>query len=419
VSAVIVRGTRATAGVTLALLALLLGAVDSAGQARHQAAHKPKPKHKPAHAAPHHPVVKAGPSVARFAREPFPYSAPVSVSTEAKRYSVMVLLWTDGAMVRRLHAANHHLKILVYADAILDRINDPFASCTDYKTNVSSHPDWFLKDASGQRIQSRAYAGNVLMDVGNAAYRQACVAHTIALAKRFGFDGVYFDDVTAWVGWSIPGGLSAPEYPTPAAWQPAMSAFVAYAASQAHAQGLLAIGNIGGSVIAPGLWQRWTSLLDGSEEQSWTDAGLGLTDQIFDWRTKLANVAWSEAHRKYTVLHSYNTTTAGNEYGLASMLLVAGGWSGYSITNRDYAEPEMWRGIYGQAKRLGAPLGPYRRLGNGVYQRKFARGLVLVNPTAGSVGRFSLRGAYRDSGGARSTSIAMGPTTGAILLTSR
>ena len=62
-------------------------------------------------------------------------------------------------------------------------------------------------------------------------------------------------------------------------------------------------------------------------EESWTNGGEGPGQQVPDWSTKLDNVAWSEANGKFAILNSYNTTEAGNTYGLASMLLVAGGWS--------------------------------------------------------------------------------------------
>jgi hypothetical protein len=159
-------------------------------------------------------------------------------------------------------------------------------------------------------------------------------------------------------------------------------------------------------------------VLDGSEEQSWTDAGLGLADQIFDWHTKLQHVAWSEAHHKYTLLHSYNTTTAGNVYGLASMLLVAGGWSSYSSNNRA-SSPEAWRAIFGRARRLGAPAGRYFQLRNRVYARRFRHGIVLVNPTAAQIRRFRLPGRYVSAAGVPLRSVRMGPTSGLILPSGR
>lgn len=409
----IVRAQRATAGAALAAVMLLVGA--PAGDAAHSSLrHHRSSKH---HAAPRHPAKrKPGVGVARFNREAFPYTASVRVATEAKRNSMIVLQSTDGALVRRLHAANHKLKVLVYQDVLLSSFNDPhgFTTCIpNAQAELISNPGWFLRDRLGRPIASGVYQGYHVMNVGSPSYQATCVAHAVAQARQSGFDGIFMDGVTAWAGWTFPG-VTAPLYTTPAAWQQATTPFVSYLGSQAHAHGLLAVANIGGSRITPGLWQRWTSLLDGSMEESWTDGGLGLTDQILDWPTKLANMAWSEAHHKYALLHSFNTSAAGNAYGLASMLLVAGGYSSYSTNNRGFAAPEVWRGIYVTAQRLGAPTGAYRRMGNGVYVRRFRSGIVLVNPTAHSVRRFSLSGRYK-LGGAVRRSTTMAPTSGLIL----
>ncbi len=412
----IARATRAKAGAALAVLVLLVGA-QGALAAPSGSGKQPASGHRNA-LAQRRTAPNQGGGVVRFNREAYSYHASTDIHTEANRYQAIVLQAPDGALVARLHAANPHLKVLVYQDALFSSPQDPLGltTCTNYLTDAVTHPTWFLKDLRGLPILARAYSGNALMDPAGPGYEQACVGHAVSQAKRFGFDGIFMDGVTAWVQFAFPAGIASPLYPTPDLWQQAMTPFLAYFASQAHANGLLAMANIGGSRITPGLWQRWTSLLDGSEEESWTDAGLGLSDQILDWPTKLANVAWSEAHHKYTFVHSYNTTAAGNAYGLASQLLVAGGWSSYSTTNRDSAAPDLWRGVYVTAERLGAPAGSYSRLPNGVYVRRFAHGIVLVNPTGGSSTRFSLRGRYKLATGATVSSMAMAPTSGSILL---
>ena len=356
--------------------------------------------------------------VAHFNREAFPFGRSVGVSTEAKRDSVIVLQSPDGGLVKRLHAANRNVKVLLYQDVLLGNVNDPhgLTTCaTNLRSDFAINPGWFIHDQHGNPIRSGPYSSYYVMDPGNPGYARACVAHAIAQAKGSGFDGIFMDGVTAWAGFTFPTGVSAPLYPTPTAWQHTMTPFIAYLAGRAHSNRLLAVANLGGTRITPGLWQQWTGMLDGSEEESWTDGGSGPAEQIFDWPAKLADVAWSEAHHKYALLHSYNTTASGNEYGLASMLLVAGGYSSYSTGNRNYAAPEVWRGSYVTAGRLGAPTGRYQRLSGGVYVRRFAHGIVVVDPTAHAVGRVSLSGRYR-RGRATIRSVTMAPTSGLILL---
>jgi hypothetical protein len=351
-----------------------------------------------------------------FNREVWPYSSALSLRKEANRYQVIALQATDGWRVHALHAANRHLRILVYQDVLVSQPSDPQAltTCTSYATDDVAHPDWFLAGQSGHRLIEQ-YANNYVMDVGNPSYQRACTAHAARLARRYGFDGFLLDDATAWVGWVLPAGQIIPSYPSRSAWQAAMTSLLRRAAPAAHARRVLAFSNVGGAPVAPGLWQRWSSLLDGSEEESWANGGLGPAQQLIDWPFKLANVAWSEAHGKYTILHSYDTTEAGSTYGLASMMLVANGKTSYSTANAGYSGSELWFPEYATAQRLGAPTGAYRRRSNGVYERRFQRGLVLVNPSLRRIHVSLTGGPYSGSGLTRVGSVTLGPTTGVIL----
>jgi hypothetical protein len=359
----------------------------------------------------------AGTSPALFNRQAYNYSTALTTAQEAQRYRVLVLQSTDGSRVAALHAANPNLKILMYQAVLHSVISDPtgLTTCTPYATDSASHPSWFLTDQAGNRIPDVAYSNSYLMDVGNPSYEQACAAHAAALAKQYGFDGVYMDGLNSDYRWLVSPGVTIPEYPTAPSWQAANLALISYFGPQLRSQGLLAMANIGGSTMTPGLWRQWTAPLDGSEEESWTDGGAGLAQQSPFWSLKLANVAWSEANGKYALLHSYNTTETANTYGLASMMLVAGGYSSYSTTNTTGSE--TWFPEYATAQQLGAPSTAYIQLANGVYGRQFANGIVLVNPTANAVKTFSLGGGiYSGSGLTRVGAVSMGATSGLILL---
>ena len=353
---------------------------------------------------------------ANFNREAFQYSSTLSTSQEANRYQVMVLQTPNTSLVASLHKANPRLKILMYQDMLVSRSDDLSGNtvCTDYATDPSS---WFIKSQNGSRILLPGSKTSYLMDPGASGYQQACMQHALALAQAGGFDGVFFDGVASLLTLELPSGTTSPKYPTSSSWQSAMLSFLTYAGASAHAQHKLVVGAIAASTVSKGLWAQWTTPLDGSEEESFTDGGPGTAQQIPFWSQKLANVAWSEAHGKYAILHSYNTTVAGNTYGLASMMLVAGGYSSYSVSNANYGASEAWYPEYTTAQQLGAPSGAYRQLSsNGVYVRKFANGIVLVNPTSRTIGTFSLGGTYSGSGYSNIKAVSMGPTSGLILL---
>ena len=82
-----------------------------------------------------------------------------------------------------------------------------------------------------------------------------------------------------------------------------------------------------------------------------------------------------------------------------------------------YVTYEVWYPEYSTGQQLGTPSAAYTRLSNGVYKRQFANGIVLVNPTANSIGTFSLGGGvYSGSGLTNVKSVSMGPTSGLLLI---
>jgi hypothetical protein len=348
-------------------------------------------------------------NVALFNREAVSYSSRLPLPQEARRYRVMVLQAPFGWLVPRLHRYNRRLQVYMYQFVMFARADDPqgLELCTSLPA-ARAH-NWFLRGPGGQVLTS---GGSFGLDPGIPSFQRSCAAHAAALAKRYGFDGIFLDGVGALPDYQFHRTVSVPKYPTQRRWVNAMTAFLQTMSRIVHARGVKVIANLGG----PQLWLRWSPLLDGAEEESWTDGGLGLAQQIPWWRQKLDNVAWSEAHGKLVLLHSYNSTEAANVYGLASMLLVAAGHSTYSTSNANYLGAEDWYPEYASARRLGAPLGHYFRLRSGVYERRFANGLVLVNPTRRSVARIRLRGAYSGTGLSHARTVAMGPTSGLILL---
>lgn len=362
-----------------------------------------------------------GPSVAEFNRESYQYSSSWPVTEEANRYQVIVLDGYDYGEIPALKAANPNLKILLYqaiwfTDSDDESYMQTATGCTPYADDAANHPSWFLHDASGNKVLETGRTDIYALDVGNPAYQQACATNAAALAKKYGFDGIFFDVVDGNFQEDVTQGVTIPEYPTTASWHTAMNSALAYLGPALRAQGLLAFGNVGGTT-STSEWEQWVSHLDGVEEESWTDGGLGLAQQIPWWPQKLSELSWAMANGKYEIVHSYNGGEAGNVYGLATMLLAATGRSSYATSNTNYTSQENWFPEYDTAQQLGAPAGPYKVLANGVYERAFADGIVLVNSTASSIPTFSLGGGtYSGSGLANAASVAMAPTSGLILL---
>ncbi len=358
------------------------------------------------------PPLPTGPSPAGFNREIYGYTSTLTPQQEAQRYNVMVVQGTDAGMVPILKAANPHLKVFVYVD-ILRAVIGGTQSCTQESTDVSQHPNWLLTGTNGQPI----IANNVYhLDIGNPAYQQACADGAIAQARSGDFDGVYFDGVDAAPAYGFGAGPVPviPEYNRLPPWQNAITALLQLMVPQIHAAGYKVIGNIGGET--PALFTEWEGIMDGAEDESFTDDTGGTAQWLYWWPDELYDMAWSEAHGKILLVHSHNLTEAGNTYGLATMMLAANGNTSYSTANGGYGGYEQWYPEYDQAEALGAPLGQASRLANGVWERKFVHGIVLVNPSTNTIGGIALGGTYSGSELANVSTVTMGPTTGLILL---
>lgn len=316
--------------------------------------------------------------VALFNRVTYKYSSLLSAAQAAGRYSIMAMQSTDQAAVAALRAAKPALAVLLYVTGLRLANNIGWTSVPLSAASLS----WHLTDQAGNPIIDSN--GLALVDPASPAFQQAFIQHATSWAQQRGFNGIFIDELNASLVWALPAGVSCPKYPTDTSWQAAVSAFINAVGPALRAAGLVTIGNLGGTAWFPGLWQQWNGPLDGAMEEAWTDGGDGLAQQLPDWPKKIANVAWSEANGKLTILHSHNTTRAGNAYGLASMLLVAGGGASYCTANADYTSDEQWYPEYTAALALGVPIDPPNPspLPSGLRARRFAGGVAIVNATA-------------------------------------
>jgi hypothetical protein len=102
-------------------------------------------------------------------------------------------------------------------------------------------------------------------------------------------------------------------------------------------------------------------------------------------------------------------------YGLASLLLAAGGESSFDISGDPPHTTEQWFPEFDTARSLGAPAGAVVTLPNGVRRRDFVNGTVLVNPTT-STETVKLDGTYSGSGLRDVDAVTMARTSGLVLL---
>ena len=132
-----------------------------------------------------------------------------------------------------------------------------------------------------------------------------------------------------------------------------------------------------------------------------------------DWDSQLPILKETQAAGKYSLIVAHSNATDANaaRYGWATTLLAGTGKASFSLAENYTGE--TWFPEYDYD--LGKAVGVESKLSNGVHKRVFERGIVLVNPTLGSV-PVSFGARYHGSGLSRRSSTTMAPHTGLILL---
>jgi len=338
-------------------------------------------------------------------------------SKTAGRAQVVVLQAWQTDKLRRMKAANPGIKVLMYRNlsgmSRADRWGNTGTGVT--VQDAEAHPEWFLRNTSGDRFTFRSYNYVWAADIGNRDFQEKWLANVTARLKTADWDGVLVDDANPTLFYSYYVDR-VPKYPNDAAYQVATGSALAYIGPRLRAQGKLVIPNFGSwrdyrDAITP-----WLKYVSGGMEEHFTKfgdspAGGHLTDG--DWDDNLATLKQVQAMGKLFlgISHSSLGDRAAARYGWATTLLAAEGDATFALHD-DYTR-EAWFPEYNYD--LGDPRGKESEIAGGVHRRAFARGLVLVNPTKASVPvRFG--GRYRGSGLGTSTRTVMRPHTGLVLL---
>jgi hypothetical protein len=367
----------------------------------------------------------SSPQYAGFVRTAIDSNATFpDVAGTARAHQFVILQSWKADLARQLKAANPAVKVLAYK-------NLSFVSCDASSGGTyvpqgvrcpdvnSNHPDWFLTDPAGNRLNSSGYSWLWLLDVGNRAYQNAWADGVIAEARADGWDGVFMDDTNPTVRYHFDPARVA-KYPTDAAWRAATRSMLENVGPRIQASGLLAIANVCCARDHGTVWKDWLPFLSGAMDEMFTKWGNDpATGYVWDWGPggwsgQLEEVREAEAQGKYFlgIAHSRATDGRAAAYGLATMLLASQGRSSFALAE-DYTSETRFP-IYDRALQLGSPTGPYYRVGT-AYRREFSAGTVVVNPTLSPV-RFELGATYLAADGAPVTSVTLEATSGTVLL---
>jgi hypothetical protein len=255
--------------------------------------------------------------------------------------------------------------------------------------------NWLLKDAAGAYVTNVRY-GAYIGDIGSLTYQNRFISNVLALLTRTKADGVFIDDAHASFV-DITGGAAAANYPTQAAWEDAMVSFLSHVGRALKDRGFYVAANAGKFV--PGdprsdtaatvadYWRRIAPSVSGLVTEYWLQSPLDVSQlravgsdwyQNWDGWQGLIETAQRAGDDFFGVMYGSAANLRAMRFGRASFLLDWNGRGGaflYSITDHDDPYASGW------VTQFGLPVRPKLPRAPGVWQRRYARGLVIVNAT--------------------------------------
>jgi hypothetical protein len=308
----------------------------------------------------------------------------------ASRFNFFILTKGDEYERDQLFQLGARQPILQYLR--FDAIQDP-GSCTaqpwrnqvaympgDFCQISAEHPDWFLRDKNGNKINQPWEKQNFfMMDPGNPGWREFWLARALQSQAENGWQGVFLDNVEASLDKldSLAGENAT--YKTDAAYQSAISGFLGYIyKGYFQPQGRPLFANII-EIKDAGTWNLYLQSLDGAMLENFA---VGWNNGVFfnplQWEQDIKYAELAQAQGKQVVLISQGNRNdlARQQFAFASYLLAANGLASFRYASADHYD-EAW--MYDDYNlKLGAPLGP--RYQEGIFwKRDFQNGSISVN----------------------------------------
>jgi len=334
----------------------------------------------------------------------------------AKRYDVIIATrWMLDEHIDAMRAENPDLVVYAY-------MNGTFAKPKD----AASMPDsWFLKDRNGNRIKHNTF-NNFYMDPGNAGWRGWVAKRCADWTNLSGFDGCYLDDMGQ-------GNLQSKHlssYPIdPRTGQPVE--LTKWVTSLVGLLKRVTDANPGLLVATSGLNYGSLYFEKGQSKRLHAGADLGHMEaflrfsgdsatkfpKLSRWEGDVELLAYAAKNDLPIIVESkiwVSLTTKQRwqwrSFIYASFLLANDGTHTLYL-NLGKGKPATPHKI--ESVDLGRPTEDYA-LRDGVYQRNFSKGRVLVNPT--DKGRYvRLGGEYVRNNGRVTTGLYVAPHTGHVL----
>jgi len=314
-------------------------------------------------------------------------------ATDLTRYRVVVMNAWEWPRIAALKRAHPGTVALVYKDmasargyAVGDDGEDDALLPTGvgYAAANAAHPEWFLHDQRGRRVEWAGYDDHWWMDVGSESYAAAWLASVQTDAKAHGWDGVMIDNAIVDPGVYLPDGAHLAAYPDAAAYQAATERFLEHVSPVLRQGSLAVVVNLGGATPPADLYQRWATIAGGVMREHFARGGSDGKGALVagdGWKRQIEQqeAAAAAGARYLAVSYSPPSDDAFLQYARASFLL---GWDGSDTSALLVASPNPKADPWSEAwtADIGRPTEPRREVG-GAWVRGFTSGVVAVNPT--------------------------------------
>ena len=306
-----------------------------------------------------------------------------------ERFSYVLVGRQDAAVAARLPGIS-----LVYMQGTT--VYSRWSTGVSYQEALAN--DWLLKDANGAYVTNARYAGFV-GDIGDGGYQRRFISNVAAFLKQHRNDGVFIDDVLA-----TPVGLNGSfpaRYPTQQQWEDATLSFIATVGAALRAKGYYvlvnaaayipddAASNTGENYAA--FYKRLAPHVDGIMNEYWMQNPVDVAQmrslgsnwyEYWDGWQALVSVTQAAGVDFFGLTYGSGNDTRAMRYGRASFLLDWNGRGGafmWDMTDRD----DPYHPV--AVKQLGLPVRPKFERMPGVWQRRYERGIVILNATTDAV----------------------------------
>lgn len=335
---------------------------------------------------------------------------------DLSQYDYVIMQPNQAYLLPALRAKNPNTKYIMYKNVSGTSDSYCCAQGVEYAWVQANHPEWFLLDTNGKRIDFSDFPHIWMLDWGNHLYQQIWAQNVIKEAKANGWDGVELDDVNYTQRTHL-GGRTIAKYPTVSSQTESMRQFLAYVGPQLTKNGLIAMPNI--FVDWPDglkIWKQWIAYTSGGYKEyftkstGWDTTSGRKTGASWDYDMQFLAATQSASKIFMAKTSAPIADTVSMEYARASFLL---GWDGGDSALFFYPyKATPWDPHW--TTYIGSPSGARFRVG-AAWRRNYTGGTVIVNPSASSV-TVSLEQPYRTIDGATVTSVTLPSATGVVLI---